>query len=192
MGVVEIHTWNSTIADVERPDRLVWDLDPGPEVEWRDITAAARLVRDVLATLGLRAWVKTTGGQGLHVVAPLEPALDWSACLDFAREVSRVIVRADPQRYTMRFARHGRERRILVDYLRNNRTNTSICAYSPRARPHAPVSLPIDWSDLGRTPPRSPLPEVWRRLRRRGRDPWAEYWLHRQRIDTAAAALRRL
>ena len=121
MGIVEIHTWSSTMGDLEHPDRVVWDLDPGPEVTWAQTIASARLLRGVLDTLGLRSWVKTTGGRGLHVVVPVVPRLDWAACLAFARDVAEALVRADPRRHTIAFSKAGRERQILIDYLRNNR-----------------------------------------------------------------------
>ena len=164
----------------------MWDLDPGPELAWRQATAAARLVREVLKTLGLEAWVKTTGGAGLHVVAPIVPSLDWSACLAFARAVGDAIVRTNPARYTTNFSKRGRERQILIDYLRNNRTNTSICAYSPRARPGAHVSMPIAWDELRTKPEKWTLLTVPARLRRVKSDPWADYWTARQRISKAA------
>jgi bifunctional non-homologous end joining protein LigD len=193
MGIVEIHTWNSTTADLERPNRLVWDLDPGPRVDWPRVVAAARLLRDVLDTLGLTSWVKTTGGRGLHVVVPIRPRLDWSACLAFTREVAEAIVSTDPGVYTTAFAKQGREDKILIDYLRNNRTNTSVCAFSPRAREGAPVSMPLDWRELGRDPGRWTLPVVPRRLQRLKADPWAGYWRTAQAIDDRAiAALRHL
>ena len=154
MGIVEIHTWNSTTDDVERPNRLVWDLDPGPAVTWKQVVRAARLVRDVLITLGLKSWAKTTGGRGLHVVVPLTPKRDVSECLQFSRNVASAIVRANPALYTTTFGKSGRERKILIDYLRNNRTNTTICAFSPRARTGAPVSMPIAWNNLSADPGR--------------------------------------
>jgi len=89
-------TWNSTADDVERPNRIVWDLDPGPQVGWKQVAAAAKVVRDVLKTLGLVSWVKTTGGHGLHVVAPIKPQRAWSECLEFARGVSEAIEQTDP------------------------------------------------------------------------------------------------
>src|SRR6185369_2089628 len=95
---------------------------------------------DVLITLGLRSWVKTTGGRGLHVVVPLKRKRSVSECLDFSRAVSEAIAKTEPRSYTTAFAKVGRERQILIDYLRNNRTNTSVCAFSPRARPGAMVS----------------------------------------------------
>ena len=193
MGIVEIHTWNSTVADLERPNRLVWDLDPGPDVTWQQTVATARLLRGVLDTLGLAAWVKTTGGRGLHVVAPIVPRLDWTACLAFARTAAEAIVRTEPERHTITFAKRGREDKILIDYLRNNRTNTSICAFSTRARTGARISMPLDWSELSAEPDRYTMLTAPRRLRRLRRDPWAGYWTCRQSVsDDAIAALRRL
>jgi len=193
MGIVEIHTWNSTDDDLERPNRIVFDLDPGPNIAWRPVVTAAKLVRDVLKTLGLASWVKTTGGRGLHVVTPLKPARDWMTCLEFARGVAEAIVRMDPARYTTAFAKLGREDKILIDYLRNNRTNTSICALSPRARPGAPVSLPLRWSDLATEPARWTMLTVPARLKRLRIDPWAGYWEARQVLSAAAIkALGRL
>jgi bifunctional non-homologous end joining protein LigD len=192
MGVVEIHTWNSTIDDVDRPNRVVWDLDPGPKVTWQQVVAGAQVVRDVLKTLGLESWVKTTGGRGLHVVVPIKPARDWSECLDFARALSEAIERTDPI-YTTRFAKAGRERKILIDFMRNNRTNTSVSAFSPRARPGAMVSMPLEWRDLSRGPARWSLLTVPQRLKRRKSDPWAGYWTAKQRLSSASIkALTRL
>ena len=193
MGVVEIHTWNSDAKDVDRPNRIVWDLDPGPAVSWTATVAAARLLHDVLRTLGLASWVKTTGGQGLHVVVPIAPSRPWSECLSFSKDVSEALVRTNPTLYTTAFSKRGREEKILIDYLRNNRTNTSVCAYSPRARSGAPVSVPIDWADLQRRPPRWNLITVQRRLQRLRVDPWAGYWRSQQRIaKDAIHALRML
>jgi bifunctional non-homologous end joining protein LigD len=186
MGIVEVHTWNSTDDDVERPNRIVWDLDPGPEVAWKDVVAAAKVVRDVLRALKLESWVKTTGGRGLHVVMPITPARDWSECLEFSRSVAEAIERTDPQRYTTTFAKAGRERKILIDYLRNNRTNTSVCAFSPRARPGALVSMPLEWRELGAGPARWTLLTVPQRLKRLKSDPWAGYGTASQRLSKAS------
>jgi bifunctional non-homologous end joining protein LigD len=192
MGIVEIHTWNSTGDDVERPNRIIWDLDPGPLVTWKQVVAAARVVRRVLETLGLRSWVKTTGGRGLHVVVPIEPLLDWSECLAFARDVSAAIGRTDAL-YTTSFAKVGRERKILIDYLRNNRTNTAVAAFSPRARAGATVSMPLDWTELSRGPERWTMLTVPKRLERLEADPWADYWTSKQKLTkTAMKALRQL
>jgi bifunctional non-homologous end joining protein LigD len=186
MGIVEIHTWNSTIDDVERPNRLVWDLDPGPLVAWRETVDAARLLRHVLQTLGLESWVKTTGGKGLHVVVPIARSLDWSECLAFTRHVSEIIVRANPALYTTAFSKQGRERQILFDYLRNNRTNTSVCAFSARARATAAVSVPLAWDELPARLPRWTVKTVVRRVARLARDPWEGYWHASQRVSQRA------
>ena len=186
MGIVEIHTWNSVIEDIERPNRIVWDLDPGPAVTWKQVVKAAGMVRTVLKTLGLTSWVKTTGGRGLHVVSPLKRAREVAECLEFSRGVADVIARTDPGLYTTTFAKLGRDRKILIDYLRNNRTNTSICAYSPRARPGATVSMPLDWSDLKPSPERWALPAAAKRLKHLRNDPWAAYWACHQEISAAS------
>jgi bifunctional non-homologous end joining protein LigD len=126
-------------------------------------------------------------------VVPITPERNVLECLEFSRDVSEAIVRADPRLYTTTFAKVGRERKILIDYLRNNRTNTSIAAFSPRARPGALVSMPIDWSDLTALPNRWTLKAVPQRLKRLRTDPWAKYWACHQKLsDASIAALRRL
>src|ERR1043166_2997208 len=174
MGVLEIHTWNSTTDDIERPNRIIWDLDPGPAVKWADVVRAARRVRELMHALDLETWVKTTGGKGLHIVLPMLPRLDWSACLSFARDVAAVLVRSDPDRFTTTYSKLGRESKILIDYLRNNRTNTSVAAFSTRARPGAPISMPIAWDELGPKlrPDAFTVLTAPRRLARLRRDPW--------------------
>jgi bifunctional non-homologous end joining protein LigD len=175
MGVIEVHTWNAAAEAPYRHDRLVVDLDPGPDVSWADVVAAARLARDALATLNLRSWLKTTGGRGLHVVAPIRPT-DAATCLEFARGFAAALVAHDPALFTTAAAKAGRAGQILVDTLRNNRTNTIVAAYSLRARPGAPVSVPLAWDELTprRTPARFTIATVPRRLREIS-DPWAEY-----------------
>lgn len=192
MGVLEIHTWNSDFSHVEEPNRIVFDLDPGDEVPWRRVVEAARVMRDALAALDLESFVKTTGGRGVHVVVPIVPAADWSVCLEFARALAQMIAGSEPARYTTTFARAGRADRILLDYLRNNRTNTSVAAYSTRARPEAPVSVPVTWQEL--TPSLDPtsftVRTVAKRLSRLRADPWAAYWSSRQKL--AGRALKAL
>jgi len=156
------------------------------------VVDTARLVRAALQELSLESFVKTTGGRGLHVVVPLIPEAGWSECLAFSRALAEAIVRLDPRRYTTAFAKAGRERQILIDYLRNNRTNTSIAAYSTRARPCAPVSVPLAWDELS---PRVhsdqyTVGNLGKRLRKLSSDPWHAYWSTPQRIG--ADALRRL
>lgn len=189
MGVLEVHTWNARYVRVEQPDRLVFDLDPGAKITWTQVLEAARLVRRVLDRMGLESFPKTTGGRGLHVMVPLTPKADWRACLDFAREVAELIEERDPDRYTTAFAKAGRARKILIDYLRNNRGNTSIAAYSTRARKGAPVSMPVRWEELKESldPAAFTIESVPRRLAKLRKDPWAEYWTTRQHLPAGRA-----
>jgi bifunctional non-homologous end joining protein LigD len=188
MDILEIHTWSSRADDVERPDRVVLDLDPAPDVTWTEVIDAAKLVRERLEGLGLESWVKTTGGKGLHVLVPLVPEADWDECLAFTRAFAQMMVRADPKRFVAVVPKHVRGGKILVDYLRNNRTNTSVAAFSTRARPGAPVSVPIGWDEL--TPQLASdawnIHTVLERLRRRRKDPWAGYFRARQRLPRSA------
>jgi bifunctional non-homologous end joining protein LigD len=184
MGVLEIHTWNSVFEDVERPNRLVFDLDPGEEVGWPAVVRGARMVRDALTALTLQSFVKTTGGRGLHVVVPLTPHADWSQCLEFSRALSERFAQAQPELYTTAFAKTGRARKLLIDYLRNNRTNTSIAAFSTRAREGATVSVPVAWEELrvSLDPRALTVATVPTRLARLKGDPWAAYWKCRQKL----------
>jgi len=147
-GVVELHTWGARHPRLDRPDRLTIDLDPGSRVRWPAVVAAARLVRERLRAAGLGAFLKTTGGHGLHVVAPLEPRAGWDDVLAFARGLATDLVAAQPQTFVARFARAGRADRILVDYLRNGVAASAVSAWSVRARPGAPVAMPVAWDAL--------------------------------------------
>jgi len=158
------------------------------------VVRATRLVADAVRALGLVPFAKTTGGAGLHVVVPLVPEQGWEDVLAFTRDLAEALVRADPAGLTTAFARRGRERKILIDYLRNNRTSTSVAAFSTRARPGAPVSTPVAWEELTARlrPERFTVRTVPRRLRSLGADPWEAYArsarpLSRERIQAIAA-----
>jgi bifunctional non-homologous end joining protein LigD len=152
------------------------------------VIEAARLVRELLGVLDLAAFAKTTGGRGLHLVVPIVPRADWSGCLEFARAFAQALVRRRPELFTELFAKVGREDKILIDYLRNNRTNTSIAAFSTRAKSDAPVSTPIAWSELSaeRTPDRFTIATIPTRLRGLKVDPWKPYWTTKQRLPANA------
>ena len=184
MNWIEVHTWNSQAGHVEKPDRLVFDLDPGPAVPWKDVITAARETRAMLQLAGLQSWLKTTGGRGLHVVAPIEREVSWGRGLAFAEGIAASLVQSAPRRYTTAFSKAGREALILVDVMRNSRGSTSVAAYSPRARAGAPVSTPLAWEELSarRAPDRFTVRTVPARLTRLGADPWADYWTCRQRL----------
>jgi bifunctional non-homologous end joining protein LigD len=184
MGVLEIHTWNAQADALEAPDRLVFDLDPGPDVPWPAVRTAARLVRATLEARGLASFVKTTGGKGLHVVAPITPGPGWSAFVAFAQEVAEALRAETPRAFTTTMAKSARKGRIFIDYFRNQRGATSVAAYSTRAREGAPVSMPIAWDELDSVPSGShfTIDSAERRLARLTADPWAGYGRLRQAL----------
>ncbi|HXT00527.1 MAG TPA: DNA ligase D [Elusimicrobiota bacterium] len=147
-GVLEIHPWSSTVDDLERPDSMTFDLDPHPGTPWTRVLEAAREIRDRFAALKLETFVKTTGGKGLHVVVPLEPAAGWTDVKAFARAFAELMAADSPERYTAKLAKEARGGKIFVDYLRNERGQTAVAAYSTRARAGATVSTPLDWKEL--------------------------------------------
>lgn len=176
-AALEIHPWGSTLKDWERPDRIVIDLDPGEGVGWDDMVAAALEVRRRLESAGLGAFVKTSGGKGLHVVAPLKPDADWPVVKEFCHNLARRMAADDPQRFVATIAKAKRKGRILVDYLRNQRGATAVAAYSTRARPGAQVSAPLTWDELqaGAMPSEFTVETMPARLERLQSDPWDDF-----------------
>jgi bifunctional non-homologous end joining protein LigD len=148
-SVLEIHVWGAKLGSIETPDGITFDLDPDPEVAWSDVVGAAFEVRDRLKDQGLVSFVKTTGGKGLHVFAPLKPHADWTAVKEFSHALAGAMAKDSPQRYLAKASKSARRRRIFVDYLRNGRGATAVVAYSARARAGAPVSTPLAWDELG-------------------------------------------
>jgi bifunctional non-homologous end joining protein LigD len=186
-GVLEIHPWGASLRNVERPDRIVVDLDPDEAVGFEAVIAAAREVRDRLAGFGLESFVKTTGGKGLHVVAPLTQAAGsagWDEVKAFTSALAEAMERDSPERFTRTLAKSARTGRIFVDYLRNGRGATAIAAYSTRARGGAPVAVPLGWEELSPTltPAFFTVANLPVRLRHLGADPWKELWSVRQRL----------
>jgi bifunctional non-homologous end joining protein LigD len=184
MDILEIHAWNSVADDLERPNRVVFDLDPDPSLEWVAIVDAARTLRAVLQDIGLESWIKTTGGKGVHLVVPLIPEHDWATCHQVTREIATRLAAADPKRFVATVGKDKRRGKILIDYLRNNRGNTSVAAYSTRASARATVSTPIHWDELTTklSKERFTVDTVLRRLIRQKTDPWQDYWTARQHL----------
>ncbi len=184
-GVLEIHTRGTTIGDRERADRLVFDLDPGPGTGWSDVVAAARAVRERLDKLKLKSFLKTSGGKGLHVVLPIKPT-PWDEAKEFARAVAAGMAADEPGRYTATAAKSKRNKRIFIDYLRNSREATAVAPYSTRARPGAPVSTPIEWSELGTLKGSNQFTvlNLPARLKRLRKDPWAQIGRLKQKLPS--------
>jgi bifunctional non-homologous end joining protein LigD len=176
MGALELHTWGSRAPRLEYPDRMIFDLDPAPDVRWEQIKQGAEHLRTKLEQLDFSAFVKTTGGKGLHVVVPIAPKQTWPMVKDFSRAIAESVVRADPDHYIATMSKAKRSGKIFVDYLRNSRTATAVSAYSTRARPGATVSMPICWEDLKqdlRT--HFNVRNVPEHLARQKTDPWHGY-----------------
>ncbi|WP_296578525.1 DNA ligase D [Phreatobacter sp.] len=148
MGVVEIHVWGSTIDNVECPDQVIFDLDPGPGVDLEGVRAGALEVRDRLKDIGLQSFVKLSGGKGYHVTVPLIPDAGWTEVKAFARGFADAMARAAPLRYTATLARNARRGKIFIDYLRNGRGATAVAPYSTRARDGAPIAAPVTWAEV--------------------------------------------
>jgi bifunctional non-homologous end joining protein LigD len=193
MAAVELHTWGARLPGADRADRLTFDLDPDPTLDWRAVRDAALLVRDFLAELGLAAQLKTTGGRGLHVVVPLTGRLPaFGRAASFAQAVARHLATTAPERFTARRGSQNRRRKIYVDWQRNQDAATTVAAYSPRLRDGVPVSMPIAWEELGRQDLRGArfnLRNAAARLRDTG-DPWRRDPPPRQSLTDAL--LRRL
>ncbi len=176
-GVLEVHPWGSTLADLEHPDQMIFDLDPGEGVTWETIIAAAQEVRTRLAAVGLASFVKTSGGKGLHVVAPLTPRAGWDAVKGFAKAMALAMAKDSPERFVAVVTKSKRPGKILVDYLRNGRGATAVAPYSTRARAGAPVSMPVAWEELGPGigPAGFTVASAPTRLAHLAVDPWADF-----------------
>lgn len=147
-GAVELHAWGCRADRLDRPDRLVLDLDPAPGVAWRDVVAGAVAIRDLLADAGLDSGCALSGGKGIHVVAPLDRRADWETHAAFARAVAERLAAEAPSRFVAGASKADREGRTYVDWLRNVRGATAIVPWSPRARDGAPIAVPLPWDDL--------------------------------------------
>lgn len=185
MGTVEFHTWNARSDRIDRPDRIVFDLDPDPSLPWSRMVEATSMTLDLLAELGLNAFLKTSGGRGMHVVVPIDRRQDWDSVNSFARGVTARLASDFPERIAEKMGPKNRVGKIFVDYLRNQRGASTVAAYSVRARPGLPVSVPIALDELERISGADQwtihnLPE---RLQALPGDPWADYGATRQSIS---------
>lgn len=184
MGCLEIHPWGARNDDIEKPDRLVFDLDPDTEMPFKQVSATAMLLRVELQRRGLASWVKSTGGKGLHVVMPIDPGPSWDEAKLWAKRFVDSIVAIEPRMFTSNMSKAKREGRIFIDYLRNSRGATAVGPYSTRARPGAPVAIPLSWDELEALDdkPTFSVADTPAYLRARGADPWADMHTTRQSI----------
>jgi bifunctional non-homologous end joining protein LigD len=191
IGTIELHTWNSTAKAIAQPDRLIFDIDPGEGVAWPQVREAALLVRALLQELGLKSWLRTTGGKGLHVVVPMKPEVSYPMAKGFSFAVVRHLAKTIPERFVTKSGSSNRRGRIFIDFLRNGQSQSTNEAYSARARPGMGVSMPIAWEEL----PAVTRGDHWNirtavnRLRSLDEDPWAGFRKSRQRIVKAIELL---
>jgi bifunctional non-homologous end joining protein LigD len=187
-SVLEFHPWGARIDNLDRPDIMIFDLDPGPSIEWARVAETARLVRGFLELLGLRSFLKTTGSRGLHVVVPLARRHSWGEVKSFSKAVVERFVQAQPELYTANASKAARQGRIYLDYLRNSRGANAIAPYSTRAKAGAPVATPIAWEELdsGVRSDSFTIRDIPGRLRALSSDPWEEFRDTRQTISATA------
>ena len=175
MGVLEVHPWGSHNRSLEKPDRIVFDLDPDLSIAWKTLAESARSIRELLRKVGLKSFVKLTGGKGLHVVVPIRDEHSWPVVKDFAHGVALKMEQADPDLFLTKMTKSARTGKIYIDYLRNDRGSTSVAPYSPRARAGVPVSVPLNWKELDeRKAPVFTVADFARWKARLRNDPWKE------------------
>jgi DNA ligase D len=190
MGVLEVHPWGARVDKPDRPDRVIFDLDPGEGLGFADVAQAGHEVRAYLGDLGLASFAKTTGGKGVHVVVPVDRRYGYPQVKAFAKKVAESLAAKTPTRYLTRISKAERRGRIFIDYLRNDATSTAVAAYSTRSRAGAPVATPVTWDELipALDPAAFNVNTVPERLARIGGDPWREMGKVRQGLPTKFSA----
>ncbi|PJK29918.1 DNA ligase D [Minwuia thermotolerans] len=184
IAVLEFHLWGARKDRIDRPERIVFDLDPDEGLDFRDVRAAARELKDILEGVGLKSYPMLTGGKGIHVIVPIQRRRGWDDVKAFAAGLARRMAAADPDGYVAQASKAKRKGRIFIDWLRNERGATAIAPYSPRARAGAPVATPVGWEELARIDRanRYTLDNIGARLKRLKSDPWEGYGEERQSV----------
>jgi bifunctional non-homologous end joining protein LigD len=182
MGTLELHIWGCKASRIMMPDRIVFDIDPDEGIAWEDVIAAAAEIRARLHDLKLESFLKTTGGKGLHVAAPITASHPWDTVKDFTKAVATAMMRDSPARYVVNVSKRARKGKIFIDYLRNGYGATFVAPYSPRARANAPISMPLDWRELAPAlhSDHFRLDKAAARLKALRKDPWAPMLTLRQ------------
>jgi bifunctional non-homologous end joining protein LigD len=182
MGVLEIHPWLASADQLEKPDRIIFDLDPGPGVTWEQIVTAAREVRERIERFKLQSFVQTSGGKGLHVVIPLAPQKPWDEVKAFAKALAQDMTEENPTAYIATASKAKRKGKVFIDYLRNSRGATAVSPYSTRARQSAPLATPLRWDELSHLDSANyyTVSNIGRRLSALKNDPWDDFFSIRQ------------
>jgi bifunctional non-homologous end joining protein LigD len=187
MNVVELHSWNAVQPDLDHPDRFILDLDPDPELSWQMMIDAATLSKVLLDEIGLKSFIKTSGGKGFHIVVPLTRRQQWNEVKDFSHAVARYMARLMPERFSAVLGPKNRVKKIFIDYLRNSKGASTVAVFSARARTGMGVSMPIAWdelSDIGRADQWS-IKTAAQRMHSLRSDPWDGFHRTRQGITVA-------
>jgi DNA ligase D-like protein (predicted polymerase)/DNA ligase D-like protein (predicted 3'-phosphoesterase) len=181
MGTLEFHPWGSTIKNIEKPDIMVFDLDPSEKLNIKKLRQGVRDLKSILDNLSLISFLKTSGGKGYHVVVPFKPSADWDTFYNFAKQIAKLMEMTWPKRYTSNIRKQKRNNKIFIDWERNGKGATSIAPYSVRARKGAPVSMPIFWHELDTIKPNSiKIKDVYERIGKD--DPWKEFFTVKQKL----------
>ena len=192
MNVIEFHTWNAKARSIDTPDRLIFDLDPGEQVTWKRVQEAALLVRGFLQELDLEAWLKTSGGKGLHLVVPIATRYDWDGARDLSEAVVQQLARVVPDRFVAKSGAANRVGKIYIDFVRNSHGATTVAAYSARARPGLGVSMPVPWDRLAslKGAAQWTIATAREHLSFQSNDPWSDYWKAKQSLGRAMKLLK--
>lgn len=184
LNVLEIHPWGSLQKHAEKPDRIIFDLDPGPDISWKALVEAALLMRRELTSLHLKSYIKTTGGKGLHIVLPLKPKYSWSELKNFSKSFARYLTEKYSSQFTDTITKSKRQGKILIDYLRNARGSTAVAPYSTRAKPGASISTPISWTELKKiqASDQFTVSNISQRLKKLKKDPWQGFFHCQQEL----------
>ncbi len=185
LGVIELHPWGSRCDNIEKPDMIVFDLDPGPSVTWEELTESALFIRDRLKEYNLESFIKTTGGKGFHIVIPINRKLEWEDVKIIAKRFALRMEELLPERFISSMSKAKRQKKIFIDYLRNGRGSTTVAAYSTRARENASISVPIFWEELKtiKSADTYTIENISSRLKSLKQDPWKDFFNCRQSIS---------
>lgn len=186
LGMLELHTWGATQNRLDRPDRMILDLDPAPDLAWEVVIEAAFLMRTLLDELSLKSFVKTTGGKGLHVVVPLRRNHSWEEVKEFSKALAEHMTQTIPARFTDNMSKRARKGKVYIDFLRNDQGATAVAAYSTRAKPGAPVSVPLAWDEVSPSlrSDQFTMRTVGERLSKLASDPWEDYFTEHQLLTS--------